>query len=386
MLENLKPAQRVEAPKEWRPALEFDGEQGFAITDAVPAGQVPNFDEFLAAQGFNPDHYEIVGAPRTSRWQKYDGDWLTSYRFNFRKINPDINLPLLWKHAKGNKANLKRQNKQPVADKALVVMLSDFQIGKTDFRGGTEELITRVLESFDRVEAHVKRGKYEQVIICEMGDIVEGFSNKADMQQAYSNDLSLMQQTDLAASLVWELIKRLRKHSRLTYATVASNHCQFRLNKQQVGKPGLDDWGVVIAQQIARLARETETDLKVLVPEPSDESLALDVFGDQFHVLGLWHGHQSARPEAVPTWWEKQAFGNQPVAAATIGLTGHFHHLRVQELGACHNGGSRYWIQGKTMDAGSSWFRLNQGSDSSTGLVCFDLHKTQHFNGNVITL
>lgn len=383
MLENLKPAKRVEAPKDWRPALEFDGEQGFAITNPVPGDQVPNFEQFLLEQGFDPKDYEVVGAPRTSRWQKYDGDWLTSYRFNFKRINPDINLPLLWKTAKGAKSKSKAKVE---SDKALVVMLSDFQVGKVDARGGTQELIERVLESYQNLKAHVKKNPYSQIIIAELGDIVEGFSNKADAQQTYSNDLSLMQQVDLSASLVWELIKLLRPYADLTYATVASNHCQFRINKQQVGQPGLDDWGVVIAQQISRLARETETDLRVLVPEPSDESLALDVFGDQFHVLGLWHGHQSARPEAVPTWWEKQAFGNQPVAAATIGLTGHFHHLIVKQLGQCHNGGSRYWIQGKTMDSGSSWFRLNQGSDSSTGITCFELTKQQHFEGSVFTV
>lgn len=383
LLENLNPAKRVEAPKDWRASLEFDGEQGFAVTGGIPSGQVPDFDQFLLEQGFDPAEYEVVGNPRTSRWQKYDGDWLTSYRFNFRRINPEINLSLLWGKAKGAKSKAKPKVE---GNKALVVMLADFQVGKVDSRGGTEQLIARVLESYDQLVAKARKGKYSQILIMDCGDIVEGFGNKADMQQTYSNDLSIMQQTDLAASLIWELIKRLRNYSQLTYATVGSNHCQFRINKQQVGQPGLDDWGIVIAQQINRLAKETDTELRVLVPEPSDESLAVDVFGDQFHVLGLWHGHQAQRPESIPIWWEKQAFGNQPVAAATIGLTGHFHHLRVQELGACHNGGSRYWIQGKTMDSGSSWYRLNAGSDSQTGITCFELEKGKHYSGTVFNV
>ena len=246
--------------------------------------------------------------------------------------------------------------------------------------------LERVFASYKELKAKARKGNYEQIIIVDCGDMVEGFSNKADMQQAFSNDLSIMQQVDLGLALVWELIKTLRPHGELTYATVASNHCQFRLNKQQVGQPGLDDWGVVIAQQLSRLARETDTQLRVLVPEPSDESLALDVFGDQFHVLGLWHGHQSTRPSGVPQWWERQAFGHQPVAAATIGLTGHFHHLRVEELGQSSNGGSRYWIQGKTMDSGSSWYRLNVGSESQTGITCFELERGKHFQGTVFNV
>lgn len=382
MLENLRPAERVEAPKDWRPALEFDGEQGSATLPAVPGGEVPDFNEFLLDQGFDPKEYEIVGAPRTSRWQKYDGDWLTAYRFNFRRVNNSIDLPLLWRTAKASKS----KPKAVVEGKALVVMLADFQLGKVDHRGDTETQLKRIFAAYDELEKQFKRGKYEKILLCDMGDIVEGFYNKADQQQTFTNSMSIMQQTDLAASLMWEIVKRAAKYAPVTYATVASNHCQFRLHKQAVGLPGKDDWGIVIAQQLHRLAKETNTDLRVLVPEPSDESLALDVFGDNFHILGLWHGHQSNRPEAVPQWWEKQAFGNQPVAAATIGLTGHFHHLRVHELGLSANGGSRYWIQGKTMDNGSSWFRLTQGSDSQPGLTCFELERNKHFTGSVFNV
>ncbi len=381
MLENLNPAKRVEAPKDWRPALEFDGQDGWAITPGVPGDQVPNFEQFLIEQGFDPKDYEIVGAPRTSRWQKYDESWLTSYRFNFRlKVRKDLDLPLTWKTVKGTKA---KPQVKVESDKALVIMLSDFQIGKVDSRGNTEDLLARIFAAYDQLEARVKRGKFAQVIIAEMGDVIEGFYNKADQQQVYSNSHSIMNQVDLAISVTWELIKRLRNYSELSYATVASNHCQWRISKQQVGNPGEDDWGIVIAKQLARLAKETDTQLKVLIPNPHDESLAVDVFGDQFHVLGLWHGHQASRPEGIPDWWTKQAFGQQPVSAATIGLTGHFHHLRVQELGQSHNGGSRFWIQGRTMDNGSNWYRLNSGSDSQAGITCFELEKGKHFTGSV---
>lgn len=383
MLENLKPAAKVEAPKDFRAALEFDGETGTATLPAVAGREVPSFDEFLIEQGFDPRDYEVVGSPRTSRWQKYDGDWLTSYRFNFRRITHDLDLKLLYSQAN------KRLPKTPVItnfDKVLVVMLADFQLGKFDSRGGVSEQLERVFSSFAALEQQVKRGKYAKVILADMGDIVEGFYNKASTQQTYTNQLSQMDQVDLAITLIWDLVKRVANHATVSYASVASNHCQFRLNQQTVGLPGQDDWGIMIAKQIKRLTDETELNIEVLIPQPQDESLAVDVFGDNFHILGLWHGHQSKRPESVPSWWEKQAFGQQPVAAATIGLTGHFHHLRVQELGQSHNGGSRYWIQGKTMDNGSSWYRLNSGSDSAPGITCFELIRGKHFSGSVFNV
>jgi hypothetical protein len=383
MLENLNPASKIEAPKDFRPALEFDGENGFAVTPAIPDGQVPDFEQFLLEQGFNPDLYEVIGNPRTSRWQKYDESWLTSYRFNFRLKVREHDLKLLYSQAK------KGLPKTPVTtnfDKVLVVMLADFQLGKSDSRGGLQEQLERLMAAFTAVERQAKRGKYAKVILADMGDIVEGFYNKASMQQTYTNQISQMQQVDLAITLIWDLVKRVANHATVSFASVASNHCQFRLNGQTVGLPGQDDWGIMIAKQIHRLSEETDMGVEVLIPNPHDESLAIDVFDDQFHILGLWHGHQSNRPEGVPSWWEKQAFGQQPVAAASIGLTGHFHHLRVQELGQHANGGSRYWIQGKTMDNGSSWYRLNSGSESLPGITCFELEKGKHFTGSVFTL
>jgi hypothetical protein len=46
----------------------------------------PNFDDFLLERGYPPEEYEIIGTPRTSQWQQREGgDYLTSYRFTFRK-------------------------------------------------------------------------------------------------------------------------------------------------------------------------------------------------------------------------------------------------------------------------------------------------------------
>lgn len=385
MFENLvPPAPKVTPPKGWTPAVELDGEDGWAVTPGFTQDEKPDFDQFLIDAGFDPSEITIVGTPRTSRWQRYDGSWLTSYRFQFRKTAVQIDLPALMQAVKRTKPSTPK----PVAsDKALVVMVADLQLGKTDHRGGVQDVVARTMQAFDRVEAKVKSGKYERVIIADMGDVVENFGNQANEQQTFTNDLSLMQQVDLAATLLWDLLKRVSKHcTDVTFATIASNHCQFRISKQQVGKPGLDDWGIAIAQQLARLSKEVGLPVRVLVPEPHDESLAVDVFGDGFHVLGLWHGHQAARPEQVPEWWRKQAFGQQPVAGATIGLTGHFHHLRVQELGQAPNGGSRWWIQAPTLDNGSNWWRLNSGEDSQPGLAVFELHKGVHYTGTVFKL
>jgi hypothetical protein len=377
VLENLEPAPKISATPNFRPGIEFDGFEGEATTPGY--SDKPNFDEFLTDAGFDSNEIEIVGTPRTSRWQRYDGDWLTSYRFSFRKKTKDIDLVALLAEAKKAKPTTPKGGE----DKALIVCPADLQVGKTGSRGGTEELIARVFRSFTRIEAMAKQNKYERIFILDLGDIIESVSNKASLNQLEGNDRSTMQQVDLAASLMFQLIKRLHKYAPITYGSVASNHCQNRVNGQQVGRPGLDDWGIVIAQQLRRLTTELEWDVSYLVPDPHDEGFA---FRYGANTVAAVHGHQASRPDAIPKWWANATFGNQFAAPANLLLTAHFHHLRVEELSQHIDGGSKFWVQATTSDNGSDWFRLNSGMDSSTGIICLELDKDSLFNGSVTKL
>lgn len=387
MLEDLEPTPKITVGKEWRPAIEFDGTSGEATLPALSDDEKPDFEKFLVEAGFDPDKYQIVGEPRTSRWQvarpfPLEPQWLTSYKFRFiKKSGSVLDLPTLYAEVK----KTKKSSPKPVeSDKVFVVCLADFQVGKVDQRGGTKELIERVLDSYAQIELQLKRGKYERIFAIDLGDIIEGFENAANMTQLQGNDISLMQQVDCAAALIWDFLKMATKYAPVTYASIGSNHCQWRVNKQQVGKPGVDDWGIVILQQVRRLAVEVGLPVDFLIPQPHDEVLAFDPFNDGFHIIGVAHGHQFNRPENAITWWRGATFGNSPITAASMLITGHFHHLRVVEAGESHNGGSRYWVQASTSDNGSSWFRRVSGEDSKTGITCFELEKGKHFKGSVI--
>jgi hypothetical protein len=382
MLDDLEPAKKIPAPKDFRPSLEFDGNEGTATTEGLP--EAPNFDEFLAERGYSPDEYEIVGTPRTSQWQRWDGEWLTAYRFHFRRKVTDIDLPTLYAQAKRTKATAKR-TKPKSSGRVFVICPADFQIGKHGSRGGHEESIARIHASYARIEEKLKAGNYDHIVILDMGDIVEGISNKADMEQVMSNTLSPMQQVDLAAALIWDLMKIASKYAPITYGSVASNHCQYRVQKQTVGRPGVDDWGVVILQQLRRLA--TEVGLPVerwLIPQPHDEGFAFDVFDDGSHILGAIHGHQVARPDAFQLFWTKAVFNDSYLAAATLMVSGHFHHHRTEQFSGTE-GRERWWVQASTMDNGSDWFTRTQGGggDSSTAVTCFELEKGVPFRGKI---
>ena len=375
MLENLEPTQKITPPKDFRPGVEYDGNEGTATTEGM--AEQPNFDEFLLERGYHPDEYEIIGTPRTSQWQRYDGEWLTSYRFSFRKKALSVDLPTLMAAARKSKNSV---TKTKYREKALIVCPADFQVGKGASRGGHEELIARVFESFDRIEVQMKQG-YERIYILDMGDIIESFDSKAKFEQVQSNTLSPMQQTDLAASLMFELIKLAAKYAPVTYGSIASNHCQNRFMGQAIGKPGLDDWGIVILQQLRRLTTEIGMNVDYLIPQPDDEGFA---FQYGVNTIGAVHGHQAARPAGVKKWWSDATFGNQWASACDVLISAHFHHLAIEELGQRHDGnGSKFWVQCPTSDGGSDWFRRKAGVNSTTGILTIELDRHTPFSGSV---
>lgn len=365
------------------PSVTIDGSQGEAITPGLKEGQ--DYSEWLRDAGLDPDKVELTTPPRISRWQVYDGSWRTAYKLTFRVNSGEgVNLPLLYSQAKKAKAP-----KPPVKtnqEKALVILWSDLQIGKQDHRGGHLELIQRVNETRERLVELVKKEKPSRIVFCEVGDLIEGFSNKADQQQLATNTLSLMSQIDLATTMIWDTLKDLSDRcDNIAYLTVGSNHCQWRVNKQKVGT-GLDDWGVHVARTLARLSHEVGLPVQFYEPAEWDESLVHDVFGDNFHRLGLFHGHQANRPDGIPNWIQGQQLGNAPISSSTLFVSGHFHHLQVREIGNTERGSSRFWVQAKTMDSGSSWFRLQSGHDSSTGVVVIPLEKEKEFQGTVLVV
>jgi hypothetical protein len=381
MLENLEPARKVTAAPNFRPGIEFDGTEGTATTPGY--AEAPDFSQFLIEAGFDPDEIEVIGTPRTSRWQRWDGEWLTSYRFQFRKITAGIDLPLLLAEAK-KKAKVAKLPK--TSAKCLVVMWSDLQVGKVDYRGNSQSLIERVGLMQSRLMDMIKREKPESVIMADLGDTVENFNNAADMAQLQSNDLSIMDQVDLATTFAWQTLRMIaEKVPSVTYASVGSNHCQWRVNKQVVGKPS-DDWGIFIGRQLARLSQEAGLGIQFIEPQPHDESLAIDVFGDEFHILGIVHGHQAKRPDSMGQWWRGQAFGRQPVSDASVLIHGHWHHLRVTEMGSTPRGTSRFLVMAPTMDNGSGWWRKVTGEDSVPGLGTLILEKGVDFTGTVYKL
>jgi hypothetical protein len=53
----------------------------------------------------------------------------------------------------------------------------------------------------------------------------------------------------------------------------------------------------------------------------------------------------------------------QDIGDATLLLTGHFHHLKVEQTGA------KTWIQAPSLDGGSTWFENSAGQAAPAGML-----------------
>jgi hypothetical protein len=350
-------------PREWQARSTWDGDKGEIVTGPIAGAPLEDFSAILTKFGYDPELTEIVG--KVSQWKKEqkDGEWLTSYFFGVQSKRDSIDLPALYAEA----ARTKHKPLPPrTGESTTVIVLADPQIGKTDHRGGTPELLARLDEKRQALEAYLKRGDSSRNLIVDVGDGVESFENVAS--QGFTNDLSFPQQLDVYGTELFKFETLACKYAPTDVLVVPSNHASWRNGKQQLGRPQ-DDWGLYAHRQVAKQAEAAGLPVTHLQSEDWTESVVFDVRGT---IVGATHGHQVNRPDGFPNWWAGQTHGGQAFAHADVAITGHFHHLRLQPTGRNpKTGRSKWWIQAPTLDNGSSWYRNNSGDDSDPGLLVF---------------
>lgn len=355
-------------PAEWQARGEVTRDGITEVTTgpkAIPANQLPQTDqELLKLWGYDPNQIAIVGNIGQWRKEQPDGTYLVSYNFRHRNISDVLDLPALYAAAK------KRSVKPLVpssAEHTTIVALADVQAGKVGSRGGTPELVERLKAKRDLLSVHLGKAKPNGTVLAEVGDLFEGFESGGNPM--FTNDLSLAQQMDLASTEVYEFVTLMARHGHVDVIAVPSNHTAWRNGKQNLGRPG-DDLGLLCHRQVEKVAKAAGIDAQWHFPPMYDEAVTLNVRGT---TLGMVHGNQYA-PGSAPLWWGKQTHGGQPIGAADILLTGHYHHLRIEPTGRNpYTSKSKWWLQAPTVDNGSDWFRNLAGDDSDPGLLVFDI-------------
>lgn len=354
---------------------------GLVTTEPIKPGDYQGaFAKVYQLAGLDPDEYRILDdTVRFSSWQQSarsrngDRDVVTlySYRARFQRItrhDRDVeNIAELVKIAKANARKSPRPMPSPLT---RVVVVSDAQIGKVGSRGGTPELLERVATLLERLDDVMTRQPCEDVLIVDPGDLTEGFDNYKG--QKHLNDLSHPSQLRAARALLTDIVTSVAvRHDRATVVTCPSNHGAWREGKEPLGKPS-DDYGIDVHHAVSEaLARDPRfRHVSWVFPGEWEQSVSVDVRGAR---VGLVHGHQRNNPDQIPAWWKAQSHGNQPLADASILISGHWHHLRWQPCGNTRDGQSRWWIQAPTMDNGSDHYRHSSGEDSEAGLLTFTI-------------
>lgn len=321
---------------------------------------VDDVRKFIVGKGLNPD--------------EWDYQWKFSEWEQFSKANGlrTLNAFKVWGKRKANTAKFddliaqidgfewsptKRFVAGNSSNKSLVVLATDFQLGKTDWNGGTDNTIEQVMESFYQARLVAEAAGVDEIVVVDAGDIIENFYNTSSQRQ--TNDLSLPKQVLAAYKLMIRGLKELAySDCVIKYVAVPSNHSRDRMGMQAPSGDVHDDWGIVVAKLI-----EAATDVEVIVPDDYHDSVA---FLTANTGIGVVHGHQAGSPDKIGSWWQGQSHGEMPVQHADILVTGHFHSMRVQQ-----SGNQKWIIVGSASDRGSSWFTNNRGEKSVSGMTVF---------------
>lgn len=255
--------------------------------------------------------------------------------------------------------------------KTLVVCLSDFQVGKTDSLGGTQETVNRVMTTLKRITEWIQaEGSYEEIIIADVGDVCEGFWNVTSQQQ--TNDLSLTDQIRVAQRLMAEAVAMLAPLcTRMTYVSIPSNHCAVRTGKgsdNRANSPD-DDFGLLIADTIQAImsGREPFSHVNFAKPQKWEEAVTVETADGT--AVGFTHGHLAGSQAKIPSWFRDLAFGHRSgLHEASILVHGHFHNFGVSLVGD-----NKFIIGCPTADNGSSWFANRTGDATDPALLTFEV-------------
>lgn len=354
-------------PAGFEPGIEYDASGGVLRSVPRTPGNEPDHAELLAEFELNPKAWRITGL-RRSKWQRWDGEWLESFRATFVPQSGGLHVPLddlldvvaKWKPVKPYSSPVKG-SLSPVA---YVVVLADTQVGKID-GGGSEQIIKNVLHKTDLAVARLKElrksgRQIDVVYLPQLGDCIEGFSSQGG-KNIWRTDLDLTSQIRVYRRLLLHMVKAFAPLAeKVIVPCVPGNHDEAVRVGNSMATTYTDSFALDAASAVADALADHPDYKHVSFTFPKYDTLTitLDMCGT---VVGLIHGHQ-CRGKAV-SWWANQSHGMQDIGQATLLLTGHYHHLKVEQSGA------KTWVQAPALDGGSTWFQNSSGQAAPAGML-----------------
>jgi predicted phosphodiesterase len=338
-------------PAGFEPGIEYDSTGGVLKSVPRPAGDEPDHAELLAEFELDPAKWRITGL-RRSKWQRWDGEWLESFRATFVPqtctsfVGAEELLDIVAKWKPSNTSR-KPQNAL-VSPVAYVVVLSDTQVGKIDGEG-SEGIIKNVLHKTDLAVARLKElrkagREIDTIYLPTLGDCIEGMNSQGG-KHIWRTDLDLTAQIRVYRRLLLHMVKTFAPLAdKVIVPCVPGNHDEAVRVGNSMATTYTDSFALDAASAVAD-ALADHPDYKhvsFVFPKYDTLSVTLDMAGT---VVGLIHGHQ-CRGKAVE-WWKNMAHGQQDIGEATLLLSGHYHHLKIEQSGR------KTWMQVCALDGGS---------------------------------
>lgn len=370
--------RRAVHPKGWEPGVAYDpiARSGEIVVQADDEPDPAIWDHLIADWGLDPSKTAIIpGSVQVRAWDASDGNGgvrrLKYYRASLaprERTSDSADVEALCREV------MRRKPRKPSTvdtERAMVVCLSDWQLGKGEGDGSTGT-VQRILDARDGLVARIKEqarvGRpISTLYLVGMGDLVEGCGEHY-ASQTFSIDLDRAQQARLVRRLVLAYVDAVVDVvPKVVLAAVPGNHGENRRDGKAFTNVATDNDDLSTIETVGEiLAANPERYGSVAVCLAQDYSMALDIGGI---VVAFTHGHtarKSGHAAAVmESWWTGQAMGRQIVSDADMLVAGHRHHLVISESTG------RTFLQCPAMDPGSDWFTASTGQHSPHGLLTF---------------
>lgn len=261
---------------------------------------------------------------------------------------------------------------RPASEKGhtLIVCMADYQVGKRQSGGGTEDTVRLVRRAIkDIADDALLAGGYERIILSDVGDSTEGFWNVA--AQAQTNDLSLTDQIRTVQRLYAEAVRTLAPLcSSMYYVAVPSNHCAVRVGPGKNSRANApdDDFGIMVSKNIEDIVEDRPgfEHVEFFRPEKWEEAVTVDAADGTR--IGFTHGHLAGSQSKVPGWFRDLAFGRRSgLYDARILVHGHWHNFAVSQVGD-----ARWIISCPSADRGSDWWTNVSGDSTRPAILTFE--------------
>ena len=243
-----------------------------------------------------------------------------------------------------------------------VFAFGDTQWGKPDGDGsvGTVERWYDSLErAVSRYKSLRKRGLAGPVLLLVAGDCLEGTTSQGG-KLVGRLDLTLTEQLRVYRRTLADAVTEFASLDRTNVAVVPGNHDEVLRVGDKMASRYDDSWAIEGASQVADVMAAKGYDVGWTFPGRDGMHLTIDASGTR---IGLLHGHQTRGK--TQAWLSSKAMDRDNIGTADVVVSGHYHHLRVEQMGPTTH------MQVGSLDGGSTWFAHLGGLSAPPAALTF---------------